>query len=116
MIYVIFILPILLVLSGFLMFKYPPRKINYFIGYRTFKSMKNENVWKVANYYCGKLWVKIGIIMFFIALLLVILVWFKLIKFTEDILVITVFGEICAMLSSVWIVERKLKNMNDNLL
>jgi uncharacterized membrane protein len=31
--------------------KFPPKKINWFYGYRTRRSMANEEVWKVANTY-----------------------------------------------------------------
>lgn len=110
MIYVIFILPLLAILTGYLMFKYPPKKINYFIGYRTFRSMKNENVWKFANHYCGKLWINIGITMLIITLLLCAFIGFKIITFTDTLLLIVVFCEVSTMLLSIFIVEKKIKN------
>ncbi len=35
--------------------KFPPRKINWFYGYRTRRSMLNETIWKEANRYSLKL-------------------------------------------------------------
>ena len=111
MIYVIFILPLLAILTGYLMFKYPPKIINYFIGYRTFRFMKNENVWKFANQYCGKLWINIGITMLIITLLLCAFIGFKIITFTDTLLLIVVFiCEVSTMLLSIFIVEKKIKN------
>ena len=112
MIYVIFIIPLIIILSGYLMFTYPPKKINYFIGYRTFKSMKNEKAWKFANQYCGKLWIKLGTMMFSITLLLSAFISFKHIVFTELLLLIVIFSEISIILLSKFIVENKIKNNN----
>ena len=49
MMYTVFLIPILIVVVGFLLFKFPPSKPNWFIGYRTNKSMKDEKAWKEAN-------------------------------------------------------------------
>ena len=46
MVHTIFIIPLLITFVGFLMYKNPPKKINWFLGYRTIKSMKNEKIWK----------------------------------------------------------------------
>ncbi|MEZ4857476.1 MAG: SdpI family protein [Flavobacteriaceae bacterium] len=34
--------------------KFPPKKINYYYGYRTNRSMKNEDTWKAAQEYSSK--------------------------------------------------------------
>lgn len=39
--------------------KYPPKKINWYYGYRTSRSMKNETVWKAANSYSSSQMVKL---------------------------------------------------------
>lgn len=109
--YIIFIIPLISVFVGFLMYKYPPKKINYFIGYRTFRLMKNEKVWKFANQYCGKLWLKIGIAMSIVCTIIFIPICFKMIEFSENTLVAITLCEICTMLISVFIVERKIKQM-----
>lgn len=108
--YTIFIIPLLLVFIGFLMFKKPPKKINWSIGYRTRKSMVNEKVWKFANQYTGKLWIKIGIIMFIISLFLFGLLYFKLILLTETFLSILILLQVGIIVLSIFIVECKIKN------
>ena len=112
MIYVICIIPLLVMIAGFLMYKYPPKKVNWFIGYRTIKSMHDENVWKIANKYCGKIWIKIGLIMLVIALLLCILTCFEIVIFTETLLLVIVFSEIGTLLLSILMVENKIKSYN----
>ena len=111
MIYTIFIIPLLAIFAGGFMFKYPPKKINYFIGYRTFKSMKNEKLWKVANQYCGKLWIMIGITLLVITFLLSMFIYLKFLTITETFLLIVVFGQLSSLLLSIFIVENRIKKL-----
>ena len=49
-----------------------PENINIVFGYRTSMSMKNQDTWKFAHEYCGKLWFqwgKITLILTIIAML-----------------------------------------------
>lgn len=57
------ILPVLMVVIGKVFVKNPPRKINWVYGYRTHRSMKNQDTWNFAHLYCGKLWWKAGWVM-----------------------------------------------------
>lgn len=56
-------IPALMIITGNMMWKHPPGKINNVIGYRTTRSMKNAETWKFAQNHCGRLWWKIGWIM-----------------------------------------------------
>ena len=47
-----------------IMRKQTPEKINRLVGYRSRRSMKNVETWKFANEYCGRLWWRIGWVMF----------------------------------------------------
>ncbi len=58
------LIPILMIIAGNMMWKHAPEKINGIIGYRTACSMKNTDTWKFAQDYCGRLWWKMGWIMF----------------------------------------------------
>lgn len=108
--YVIYIIPILITLIGVLMYKRPPKKVNWFVGYRTRKSMKNEKVWEKANRYCGKLWIVIGLAMIVVAILLNILFYFRIIIFSETILAIIVFCQIIPLILSGLMIENKIKD------
>ena len=109
MIYSIFIIPLLMILSGYLMYKHPPKKINRLVGYRTSSSMENLENWKFSNQSCGKLWIKFGVIILIIDVLLLILDCFNILKFTEDIIGIIVLLEIIPMLLSIFLIENKIK-------
>lgn len=54
------LIPLLMIISGRMMWKHPPKNINGIVGYRTARSMKNIDTWKFAHAYCGKLWWKMG--------------------------------------------------------
>lgn len=46
--------------------QFPPKKINNFYGYRTSRSMKNEDIWEEANRYSSNLLVllMVGVVIF----------------------------------------------------
>ena len=111
MIYTIFIIPIMIIVIGYLMNQYPPKKPNWFVGYRTRKSMKNDDVWKVANKYCGEIWIKMGLLMLIIAIILYILVRFEVFNFTENLLIIVTISEVIILVQTIFIVENKIKDM-----
>lgn len=54
------LVPALMILCGWMMWKHCPKNRNWLMGYRTSRSMKNRDTWKFAHEYCGKLWWKIG--------------------------------------------------------
>ena len=53
-------IPIIMIFSGYWMWKHCPSDINPIIGYRTKRSMKNIDTWTFAHDYAGRLWWKIG--------------------------------------------------------
>ncbi|NLF41756.1 MAG: SdpI family protein [Bacteroidales bacterium] len=59
------LVPLAMVIGGYLMWKHTPKTINGLMGYRTSRSMKNMDTWKFAHEYAGRLWWKIGWIILF---------------------------------------------------
>lgn len=59
------LMPLIMLIGGYCMDHFPPRKINSVIGYRTKMSKKNKDTWDFAHHYCGKLWLKWGLIVLF---------------------------------------------------
>lgn len=57
------LIPVMMIGFGRIMYRSAPKDINYIFGYRTTRSMKNEDTWKFAHEYCGRLWCRIGLIM-----------------------------------------------------
>ena len=50
-------------LAGWILFQYPPKKINSLYGYRTTRSMKNQEIWDYAQKKSAKEMMKVGLIM-----------------------------------------------------
>lgn len=57
------LIPVVVIVTGRIMWKHYPKNINGLVGYRTSRSMKNMDTWKFANEYCGRLWYKMGLFM-----------------------------------------------------
>jgi uncharacterized membrane protein len=55
-----------MLLLGWLLKKFPPKKINHLYGYRTQRSMKNEATWEAANTYSSLVFFKVSLYSFFI--------------------------------------------------
>ena len=54
------LIPATMIGFGRMFTKNPPREINSGFGYRTSRSMKNQDTWDFAHEYCGRLWNKAG--------------------------------------------------------
>lgn len=48
---------------GWYFLKGRPKEINHIVGYRTKLAMKNQDTWRFAHQYCGKLWFILGLIL-----------------------------------------------------
>ena len=57
--YCIFILVLFLIVK-----KFPPKKINWWYGYRTARSMQNDEIWKVAQEYASKKSIQLALLSF----------------------------------------------------
>ena len=86
---------------------FPPKNINYWYGYRTFRSMENTENWKIANKYSAK------IMLVSMVILLLISVMFDFIEYTNDILLIVLLLISFAYL--FYSTEKKIKKQNQNL-
>ena len=64
---VISILSLFMIVCGLYFKKGGPKKIRFWIGYRTKMSMKNKETWVFAHKYCGKLWVPFYSILFILS-------------------------------------------------
>lgn len=54
MLIAVLLIPLAMIVTGFLFMKKPPQKINNTFGYRTKRSMKNNDTWRFAHICCGK--------------------------------------------------------------
>ena len=54
------LIPATMIGFGRMFTKNPPKEINSGFGYRTSRSMKNQETWDFAHQYCGRLWNRMG--------------------------------------------------------
>ena len=55
------LIPAMLLLIGGILKKHPPKKINWYLGYRTARSMKSPEAWNYAQTRLGQLWRQWGL-------------------------------------------------------
>ena len=109
------LIPIIMILSGYWMWKHCPSDINPILGYRTKRSMKNMDTWKFAHDYAGQIWWNAG----WILMILTILVQLPFIKSSTDAIgnlsLVIIFVQILVMLLTIIPVENALKKkFNDD--
>ena len=107
------LIPVIILILG-LIFKNASTKINYIYGYRTVRSMKNQDTWEFANKYYGSISIKMGIIFTIIGLII------SLITMTYDktvqgiVMIIWVTIQTIAIIATIPPVEKALKNTFDD--
>ncbi len=107
------LIPVMMIVAGWMMWKHTPKRINSWYGYRTERSMKNEDTWKFAHDYCGKLWWKWG----WIILLPSAIPLLFLLNASEDAVGFTAVAVLVAqsivMIGAIFPTERALKQTFD---
>jgi len=97
---------IFMLMVSFIFVKFPPKKINYIYGYRTKRSMANQEIWKVANTYSARLMVKIILI----SLVFPPVVYFI---FPEKTLLITIIIHTILLISTLYFTQKYLDTYFD---
>lgn len=101
--------PIITIITGYLMYRHTPKSINGLVGYRTSRSMINQDTWNFANKYCASLWIKLGIITTVISFLIYILF-----DVNEIVSIVIVLIQTFLLLLSIIPVEKALKKTFDD--
>lgn len=103
-----------MIIAGRFMWKRPPKQINSLIGYRTTRSMKNDDTWTFAHEHCGKSWWKAG----WIVLLPSIIVHIPFYGKTENALgivsMVLMAVQLIVLIVSIFPTERALKRAFTN--
>jgi len=92
-------------ITGFLLGKYPPKKINSLYGYRTGSSMKSQERWDFAQKHSAKEMMLMGFIL--------IIISFFGFWWEYEIIIETLAGTILILVSSLALIyrtERAIKN------
>ena len=108
------LIPILMIVAGNMMYKHTPKKINRIYGYRTGRSMKNEETWKFAHDYCGRLWFKWGSFLTIPTIIAMLLVVHSNDNVIGIVTLIIESIQIMALFGVIFLVESALKKNFDN--
>lgn len=107
------LIPIMMIGFGKYFSKNAPKQINFVWGYRTTRSMKNQETWQFAHHYIGKLWIKAG----WTLLITSILPMFFVIGQNENTIGmlegIISFIQIIFLTTPIFLTEKALKNTFD---
>jgi len=87
----------MLVLS-IIFYKFPPKKINNFYGYRTFRSKKNQDVWTASNTYWALLFLKLNIVTFAIPVIIYL-------SYPQQTIISTIIGSTILLLATIPVTE-----------
>ncbi|HHV28064.1 MAG TPA: SdpI family protein [Clostridium sp.] len=108
-------IPVIMILVGYMMYKHIPKKINGIYGYRTSRTMKNEDTWKFAHDCCGRLWFKIGFILLIPTIIAMLPFIHGDIKAVGIVTMIVQGVQVLTLIGSIFPVESALKkNFDDN--
>lgn len=108
------IIPLIVITLGKYYSNNAPKNINNIVGYRTSLSMKNKETWEFAHNYCGKLWFKMGWYMLLLSIIAMISVVNGGEKDVSLVGAAVCIIETIAIVISVFIVEKALKDNFDN--
>lgn len=107
------LVPITMLGFGLYFEKHAPKKINYTFGYRTNRSMKNQDTWQFAHHYCGRLWKWLGCTLLAVTLLFTVITWnWDDIRFSYACCIL-LFIQLVIFVGSIFPTEKALKKTFD---
>jgi uncharacterized membrane protein len=104
------LIPLVIIVLGWVFLRYPPKKINGFYGYRTRRSMSSQASWDRAHRLCGKAWVRIGSLL--LLLITISKLWIP--APPEALSLVHMLVTIAAIVSPIPWVERQLKDLQNS--
>lgn len=105
--------PFVMVISGYFMRKHPPKNINGICGYRTKRSMQNEDTWAFAHRVCGKLWLIVGLILLVLTAAFTFLFKSAVVETLGTLCTVLVAVQTAILLITICLVETALKKYFD---
>ncbi len=113
MIFFDLLIPFTMIMFGKFFIQKAPKDINIVFGYRTSMSMKNKETWVFAHNYCGKLWYKLGWVMFVATIVAMLFVIGKDIDTVENVGGILCIIQVGFLIATIFPTEIALKKNFD---
>lgn len=106
-------IPVAMICLGKLFMHKAPQNINYTFGYRTTMSMKNQDTWRFAHKYCGRLWFIGGLILLPVSIIPLLCVLGREIERIAAVGTVVCFAQIVPLVGSIIPTEIALKRAFD---
>lgn len=107
------LIPIIMIIAGNSMRLGKFKTINSIVGYRTRRSMQNQQTWDYAQRECGRLWMRWGVLMLVPAAVIMLLLLGKEVPTVGTVGGIVTVLQMLPPLLSIAIVEKKLREKFD---
>lgn len=107
--------PAMMIGFGKFFMKGGPKQINDAFGYRTTRSMKNQETWRFAHQYSGKIWLYSGLALLPISIAVMLFVYGKSVDMTGIAGLIIVIAQMIVMICAIPFTEAALKRNFDDL-
>ena len=85
------------------------KQINGVFGYRTTRSMKNQETWRFAHQYSGKIWHRSGLFLLPVSIVVMLFVYGKNVDMTGIAGLIIVIAQMIVMICAIPFTEAALK-------
>ena len=113
MLIMVLLIPVSMIVLGRRFLKSAPHNIDSTFGYRTKRSMMNEDTWRFAHSYIGKLWFICGLIILLPSAAVMLFVLGKEVNTIGTVGAILVFVQMLPMIGTIIPTEKALKNNFD---
>lgn len=90
-----------------------PQKPNGVLGYRTSRSMKNQNTWTFAQRYCGKMWCRYGLVLLPVSAAVMALLFGKEEDAVGKVGALLMSAQTVLLMTAIPLTERALKKRFD---
>ena len=107
------LIPVIMLVFGWIFHRQTPKKITVWYGYRSARSMKNEDTWVFAHQHIGRTWMLVGAVLLVISVIPMIAVYGKDDDTVSVVSLVLLFVQMLPMIMSLIPTERALKRTFD---
>ena len=107
------LIPCIMIVFGILFSRRAPKKINVWYGYRTARSMKNEDTWSFAHHHLARTWLIVGAALLAASVIPMIAVFGKEEDTVSVVSLVITMVQLIPLIASIFPTERALKNTFD---
>ena len=107
------LIPVIMLVFGWIFRCRAPKKINVWYGYRSARSMKNEDTWVFAHQHIGRTWMLVGVVLLVVSVIPMIAVYGKDDDTVSVVSLVLTVVQLIPLVVSLIPTERALKNTFD---